>query len=379
MPDNGSDRKAGVGPSPIIGTSPAADSTPTPRSNAGRRVSGGRKFLDKKWRDWSWLLEKHEKVVSRPEAKKAGVSQQSVKRRLTTGKWQRMQRGVYATFTGPPSRQAKLWAAVARAGPGAMLSHESAAELYGITDRRSSKIHVTVSRGRHPGQKKIPGIEIHRTDLSSAAAVKEWELPRTSVEDTVLDLVATAKSLDEAYSLVSRAIWNEKTSEEDLLARLAVRKRYARRAWLRDAIADVSEGAYFPLERLYLRDVERAHGLPAACRQAKRQLASGNHYKDILYEEYNVCVELDGGAYHGNDRVFADKRRDNLNLAADDTRTFRFGYVDLTARPCECVEMVVAALRRGGWKGIPRACKREDCQIGQSATRRGQHRRRDAG
>jgi len=48
--------------------------------------------------------------------------------RLKSAKWRRVQRGVYATFTGPVHREARLWAALRRAGPGAMLSHETAAE-----------------------------------------------------------------------------------------------------------------------------------------------------------------------------------------------------------------------------------------------------------
>jgi hypothetical protein len=44
--------------------------------------------------------------------------------------------------------------------------------------------------------------------------------------------------------------------------------------------------------------VERAHGLPPARRQARRRHGSGNRYLDNLYEEYGLCVELDGNAAH---------------------------------------------------------------------------------
>jgi very-short-patch-repair endonuclease len=315
---------------------------------------------------WLLLMDNQEGVVGRAEAKDIGVSPQAIGRRMRRGRWQRIQRGVYGTFTGSPSRNARLWAAVRRAGPGAMLSHETAGELHDLVGKHASTIHVTVPHRRRPAQQKpIRGVTIHRSRHSGVAQrLPDWHVPRTSVEDTVLDLVASLRSLDDAYSVVSRALLGGKTTEAELLESLAARRRYVRRTWLRDAIADAGNGIHFPLERLYVRDVERAHGLPKAVRQAIGMLPSGRHYKDSLYVKYKVCVELDGAAYHSAEQVVADKRRDNLNLAADDIRTFRFAYVDVTARACECAEMVAAALRRGGWTGGPCACKRDGCQVG---------------
>src|SRR6201999_2129064 len=48
------------------------------------------------------------------------------------GGWTRLDRGIYATGSGPPSRKALLWAALLWAGSGAVLSHETAAELWGL-------------------------------------------------------------------------------------------------------------------------------------------------------------------------------------------------------------------------------------------------------
>ncbi len=130
------------------------------------------------------------------------------------------------------------------------------------------------------------------------------------------------------------------------------------------ALADAEEGAHFPLERRYARDVERAHGLPQAERQARRIIDGRTHYKDNWYPEYRVCVELDGPTYHQNERVQQDKRRDNLNLALDAAQTYRFGPVDVTERACESAAMVAATLRRRGWQGRPRRCRRPGCKVG---------------
>jgi hypothetical protein len=285
--------------------------------------------------------------------------------RLKSAKWRRMQRGVYATFTGPVHREARLWAALRRAGPGAMLSHETAAEVHGLTSKPSAKIHITVPTSRRPAQHRpIRGVVIHRSDQSLPARLPEWKLPRTRIEDTVLDLVMLAKSFDEAYSWISRAVSERLVTAAMLREAMSARRRIRWRLWLTEALADADEGAYFPLERRYARDVERAHGLPTAQRQARRTISGKTHYKDNWYPEYGVCVELDGPTYHRDEQVHMDKRRDNLNLAVDAAQTYRFGPVEVTERACESAVMVAATLRRRGWQGQPHPCRRPGCNVG---------------
>ncbi|MFY9866596.1 MAG: hypothetical protein WAK58_22515, partial [Trebonia sp.] len=275
-------------------------------------------------RDWFLTLDAQSGVADRSQALQAGYSRRAMAHRLKSAKWRRVQRGVYATFTGPVHREARLWAALRRAGPGAMLSHETAAEVHGLTDKPSAKIHITVPPNRHPAHyRPIAGVVIHRSAQSLPARLPEWELPRTRIEDTVLDLVATARTFDEAYSWISRALSKHLVSVGMLREAMGGRSRIRWRVWLSEALADADEGAYFPLERRYARDVERAHGLPKAERQAGRTIGDKTHYKDNWYADYRVCVELDGASYHQNDQVCQDKRRDNLNLAVDAAQTYR--------------------------------------------------------
>src|SRR5258708_14612421 len=63
---------------------------------------------------------------------------------LRQGRWQSLYRGVYAAYTGRPSRRSTLWAAVLRCGQEAGLSHFTAAEIDGITDERSQVIYVSI-------------------------------------------------------------------------------------------------------------------------------------------------------------------------------------------------------------------------------------------
>ena len=71
--------------------------------------------------------------------------------RVRSGRWQRLQRGVYAAFSGDPARETVLWAALLRAGPGAVLSHQTAAERHGLIDEPSSVITITVPASRQSG------------------------------------------------------------------------------------------------------------------------------------------------------------------------------------------------------------------------------------
>jgi hypothetical protein len=73
---------------------------------------------------------------------------------------------------------------------------------------------------------------------------------------------------------------------------------------------------------------------------------------------------LDGAAYHPPEQTRKDKRRDNVNLAVDDARTYRFDIVDVTERACLSAAMVAESLRRNGWRGRPHPCRKPGCGLG---------------
>ena len=285
--------------------------------------------------------------------------------RLRSGRWQLVHEGVYATFTGPLLREARLWAAIRRVGEAAMLSHETAAEVHGLIDRPASRrIHITVPARRRPVQRgSIRGVVIHRSTHSRPQLPIAWKLPRTRIEDTVLDLVDAAPTFQAAYSWIGRAVSRRFTTTSMLRAALATRRRIRHRSELAVALGDSDDGIHSGLELRYARDVERAHGLPSAQRQARREIVGKVHYRDNWYAEYRVCVELDGPAFHRDEQVWMDKRRDNLNLAEDGAETFRFGPVEVTELACESAAMVAATLRRNGWKGGPHPCRRAACTV----------------
>jgi hypothetical protein len=108
--------------------------------------------------------------------------------------------------------------------------------------------------------------------------------------------------------------------------------------------------------------------------QARRR----DRYLDNLYEEYGLCVEVDGEAAHPAE----GRWRDNANLAQG-ARTLRYGWPDVTAYRCRTAAEITAVLRSQGWTGALRRCG-PDCtairsEKADSVPRRGETERAQTG
>jgi len=171
----------------------------------------------------------------------------------------------------------------------------------------------------------------------------------------VLDLIAAARTFDDAYGWISAAVGRRLTTPQLLGKVLEGRPRMRWRGWVAAALEDAADGVHSPLERRYVLGVERPHGLPAARRQAKRRHGSGLRYLDNLYEAYGLCVELDGAVAHPAEGRWRDTRRDNVNFVQG-ARTLRYGWPDVTERRCLTAAEVGTALRDRGWTGTIRPC-----------------------
>jgi len=90
------------------------------------------------------LLTAQGKAIASRQGAIADVDPRVMRGRVSSGRWQRLQRGVYAAFSGDPARETLLWAALLRAGPDAVLSHQTAAERHGLIDTPSPVIIITV-------------------------------------------------------------------------------------------------------------------------------------------------------------------------------------------------------------------------------------------
>ncbi len=279
--------------------------------------------------------------------------------RLRRGSWQRMHPGIYGTFSGQPRREATMWAAVLYAGPDAMLSHQTAAELWKLTDTPSSLIHVTV-----PGDRRVrrrAGIAIHMSARASAAVHPSRNLPRTRLEETVIDLWESAQNLDNAVSWVTSALGRRLTTQDKLPDAMAARSRVQRRKLLTELLSPDAAGIHSVLEYRYVRHVERPHGLSGATKQASARRNGRNEYRDQLYAEYGTAIELDGRLAHPGDTRWNDIRRDNAAAAIGIT-TLRYGWAEVTTTPCLVAAEIAEVLRTRGYIGA-RPCS-AGCPVG---------------
>ena len=299
------------------------------------------------------LAESQHGVVARGQATQAGLTRHEITARLRSGRWRPLHSGVYAAFSGRPPREAVLWAAVLRVGHDATLSHQTAAELSGLVDAPASLIHVSVPR--QTGSLHVGGIVVHYSSRLPSARHPARTPPQTRIEDTVLDLAQVAGCAEEAVGWGIRACQRRLTKPELLREAMAQRARLRWRGDLAEALTEVREGVHSCLERRYLRNVERAHGLPTGNRQILIVRGTSRAYEDVRYRDYDTCVELDGAAAHPADSRWRDARRDNAN-AADGIITLRYGWTDVAYRPCAVAAEVARALQRRGWTGTLRRC-----------------------
>jgi Protein of unknown function (DUF559) len=300
------------------------------------------------------LLGRQAGVVTRAQALAAGMTRHAVQAKLDGGRWQRLHTGVYAAYSGRPARDSLMWAAVLGARSGAVLCHQTAAELYGLLDAGEGRaIHVMVASGSAVAPMK--GVVIHYSRRVDDARHPVLEPPRTRLEETVLDLAAAEATVTRATGWILIACASRRTTPGRLLTVLEARPRIRRRTMLLAALGDARAGVGSILEHGYLYHVERPHGLPTGVRQRRTRAARVSRYEDVRYEEYGVIVELDGRGAHPEGERWRDIRRDNVS-AANGLITLRYSYADVMERPCEVADEVARTLRGRGYTGGIRRC-----------------------
>jgi hypothetical protein len=301
------------------------------------------------------LLKRQRGIIASWQAGRAGLSAERIRVLIRAGRWQPVGYGVYAAFTGVLPSNAILWAAVLRAGPQAVLSHQTAGLLYGIVaaDDVSRKIHVTVPHEQRP--RPVAGLVIHRSRRFWQVADPDFLPPRTQIEETVLDLAEGATSFDDVVALLARTCQRRATTPFRLATALERRQRMRWRTEIILALQDVADGVNSVLELHYLHDVERAHGLPASERQAPGTVDQHKVFRDVRYSRYRVLVELDGKASHPDEQRWKDKHRDNA-AAVDGWISLRYSWADVHERACQTSLQIGTVLTRQGWTGTVRRC-----------------------
>ena len=162
-----------------------------------------------------------------------GYSRKTVYRAVEDGRLHRLHRGVFAVGHTRLSLHGQCLGAVLASGPGAVLSHLSAAWLWGLT--RSSPLPASVTTPIH--RKPRPPIRLHEARwLASEDQGLREGIPVTAVSRTLLDLAATVR-FDRLEKMIERCEELELFDlrpVEDLLARTVGHHGHGR---LRRAIA----------------------------------------------------------------------------------------------------------------------------------------------
>lgn len=292
-------------------------------------------------------------VVSRRQVLEIGLSAHDLRRLERRRELARVHPGVYVDHTGPLTWLQRAWAAVLYAAPAALCD---ASALRGVDDAvrpgDDSLIHVAVDR--HRRILAPPGVRIHRIAHLETATSWQRSPPRLRVEHAVLAVASRSSSDHELIATLADAVQSRRTTAARLSATLDALPALPRRRFIRAVLGDVAAGACSTLERGYLTQVERAHGLPQAGRQV-RASARGPIYRDVLYAHQALVVELDGRLFHDTARGrHADLERD-LDAQVAGLTSVRLGWGQVFGTPCRTAARIATLLRAGGWDG-PAVC-----------------------
>jgi very-short-patch-repair endonuclease len=285
-------------------------------------------------------------VVARWQLLEMGMSGRTIARRLAERRLHTIHRGVYAVGHSLLSSDGRLMAAALAGGPGAVVSHISAAALHGILHYNGRGIHVTAAGGA----RCRPGLRFHRARLPSDELTETRGIPVTTVPRTLFDLAAHAprrKVATAVHEAEVARLWDA-LSVHDLIARYP---RARGTATLRAILADRDLGEKATdeeIEELFIAAVERL-GPP---RPKLRQTVwiGDRHYRpDAVWEAEKVMVELDGRAVHATHRNFESDRARDRALAAAGWIVIRITWRQLRDEPHAVAQDLAAVLeaRRG--------------------------------
>ena len=264
-------------------------------------------------------------VVTRRQLLDAGLLSSGIAVRLEAGRIHRVHRGVYAVGHSKLGNEGVWMAAVLACGDGAVLSHQSAAELWGIRrrDRRPmeaggqpSAIHVTVPRTS--GMRRRRGIALHRSSTLTANQCSRRDgIPVTTPARTLADL----------QPILSRAEFGAALREAEFL-RLPIGDRFS------------SDGGRTELESRFL-SLCRRHRLP----KPEVNVKVDRFEVDFLWRDQRLIVEVDGWDSHRTRSAFEEDRARDARLTVLGYEVLRFTWRQVTADVATVAETIRRVLR----------------------------------
>jgi hypothetical protein len=211
-------------------------------------------------------------------------------------------------------------AAVLACGPGAVLSHRTAAAHWDLLKTDQTRIDVTAPRGRHGAS----GIRLHRSrSLDAQDTTRHDGIPVTSVSRTLLDLAATARrtELERALAQAERLQLYDHRAITDVIARC---NGHRGTSVLAQATEQESKWTRNEWEAAFLHLIRKA-GLPEPLTNDAFDAPDHGHCEpDYHWPSHQVIVETDGFETHGTRAAFRNDRAKDAALTASGYRVLRF-------------------------------------------------------
>jgi very-short-patch-repair endonuclease len=281
--------------------------------------------------------------VTRAQLLAAGVGRGAIEARLAAGFFVAVFPGVYAIAPRRDDPLARAAAAVLAGGPDAVLSHDSAASLWGMQRHWDGPLEVTLTNG----DRRPRGIRTHRSRALTRRDVRrQLGIPATSPARTLLDIAPR--------------------TPEPRFTRMvndARRSGHVHLATLEDLVGRCPNHPGAPILKAF---VQRPHG-PTRSEFEDRFLAFARDYSlptpvvnthvhgyeaDALFEEAKLIVELDGWEFHRDRTAFGDDRDRDAELLTYGYATIRVTWERLRDAPEREAARLLRILRgRGRGRG----------------------------
>jgi very-short-patch-repair endonuclease len=289
------------------------------------------------------LAGRQRSLITRRQLRALGATVRQIETWLAGGLLVRVHHGVYALAGARRDFDFEVLAGVLAAGPEAVVSHRTAAALFGLRRVTCSSVEVTVWGRRAPKGRGLVG---HRSDLLLPGdRTKVGIVPVTTPARTLLDLalVLEPPRLEGALDDVLVRHLASLANLERLLGRFDGLRRPGVRA-LAELVEERRRGKRPSQTGLEdeLLEVFRAYGLPTPERQFQIQLPNGGTaIFDAAYPDLLLGFEADGDRWHKGllDRMRDEARDEQAGLIGWTTR--RYATEDIRERPSGIADEVL--------------------------------------
>jgi Protein of unknown function (DUF559) len=283
---------------------------------------------DKRSREAWKLAGRQHGVVARRQLLDLGFNSREIEHRVERGRLHLVMRGVYAVGWPRLTRERRWMAATLACGDGAMLSHRSAAALWGIGGALPGCVDISV---RRRCELRRPGLKVRgRPALCSTDVASKDGIPLTAVVRTLIDLATElpARRLERA---VNEADKRDLIDPETLRLALGSYAGQPGAPLLRNLL----DKSTFRLSdsdlEIFFRPIAAVAGLPPPL---SKQMVNGWEV-DFYWPNLNLVVETDGLRYHRTASTQTrDARRDRAHALAG-TTSLRFTHYEVKYEPSQ--------------------------------------------